>query len=139
MQYATRARLINAFGGLAYDFRRCAGAPKLLRGYSRDTVLEIDDGPQPSVSLLFSVEPESKAGASGATAVATLASTLELGFVEWLQNEIHSRGLGSPWAALHTFDRVDVTAEHIASNVMILTVRSRHPITRGMGKLSSLP
>ena len=94
----------------------------LARGFAREAVVEVAGGPESSVSLLFSITPDSRAAAWSAVCLTTLASALNVHFLAWLADEIRIRGCVSPWTAERRFGGVLVSARYLLADAALLTL-----------------
>lgn len=118
-----RADLIDAFRLLDYDFGNAPLRPgDRTRGFSNDGILEISADQASCVSLLFSVDTQARSMARSAVALATIDKILDLGFLDWLSDQVGRHRRDHPWTCRGRFGVTSVTLKYFAGDAMLVSV-----------------
>jgi len=111
------------------DFEFDTGPARLarrfvIRGFTADSVVEVNVGPPLSVTLLFSAEADQPSLIRSSLSLVALASVLRLDFTDWLASEIRRRGHAAQWRSSRRFAGGQVSAEHLGRDAMLLSIEA---------------
>lgn len=124
----TRAAVVDAFSALDFAFEERptrTGQARSL-GFAPDAVLEVAGDRGESVSLLFSANAELDAHRlRSPVCVLALATATGVDFISWLATQFSQRGLSAPWKSSREFGPVDVSAEFLSGDAVLLTLVRR--------------
>lgn len=101
------------------------GSSERLRGFAKESVVEVVRGPPMTVALLFSASLDARPLARSAVCLVTVASVLGIDFAGWLAGELQLNGLVNPWKVSHVFGDAKVSAEHLSEDAVLLTIEAR--------------